>query len=69
MEGAIVVATEPNTSIYLNDSTVPIKNLATKGDYYLVNESNYVLRGNNHYNLHIKTDKNVYVYQLLVGVE
>lgn len=69
MEGAIVVATENNTALYLNDSTVPFATLVNKGDYYLVNESNYILRGNDHYNLHIKTDKNVYVYQLLGGVE
>ena len=69
MEGAIVVATENNTALYLNDSTVPFATLINKGDYYLVNESNYILRGNDHYNLHIKTDKNVYVYQLLGGVE
>ena len=69
MEGAIVVATENNTALYLNDSTVPFSTLINKGDYYLVNESNYILRGNDHYNLHIKSDKNVYVYQLLGGVE
>lgn len=69
MEGAIVVATEKNTALYLNDSTVPFATLANEGDYYLVNESNYILRGSDHYNLHIKTDKNVYVYQLLGGVE
>src|SRR5690606_38494170 len=39
------------------------------GDYYLISEANYINRGNNHYNLRIKTDKNVYVYQLLGGVE
>lgn len=69
MEGAIVVATEKNTALYLNDSTVPIVTLANEGDYYLINDSHYILRGDNHYNLHLKTDKNVYVYQLLGGVE
>lgn len=69
MEGAIIVATEKNTSVYLNDATTPIKVLANEGDYYQVSENNYENRGNGHYNLHIKTDKNVYVYQLLGGVE
>jgi hypothetical protein len=69
MEGAIVVATQKNTSIYLNDATTPIKTLANEGDYYRVEETNYIDRGNEHYNLHIKTNKNVYVYQLLGGVE
>lgn len=69
MEGAIIVATQKNTSIYLNDDTTPIKILAEEGDYYRVEETSYIDRGNRHYNLHIKTDKNVYVYQLLGGVE
>ena len=69
MEGAMVVATENNTAIYLNDSAVPFATLATAGDYYLISEANYINRGNDHYNLRIKTDKNVYVYQLLGGVE
>jgi len=69
MEGAMVVATEKNTSVYLNDSSTPITTLADKGDYYLITENNYTDRGNDHYNLHIKTDKNVYIYQLLGGVE
>ncbi|WP_084466334.1 T9SS type B sorting domain-containing protein [Kaistella palustris] len=68
MEGAIIVATEPMTSIYLNDSVTPTAILANKGDFYKVSETNYVNRGNQHYNLHIVTDKNVYVYQLLAGV-
>lgn len=69
MEGAMIVATEKNTSIYLNDATTPIATLANEGDYYRVSENHYENRGNNHYNLHITTDKNVYVYQLLAGVE
>ena len=69
MEGAVVVATENNTAIYLNDSATPFATLAAAGDYYVINEINYVNRGNDHYNLRIKTDKNVYVYQLLGGVK
>jgi len=69
MEGAIIVATQKNTSIYLNDDVIPVKVLANEGDYYRVEETKYVDRGNGHYNLHIKTDKNAYVYQLLGGVE
>ena len=67
MEGAIIVATEPNTAIYLNDATTAVATLTNPGDFYRVSENNYVSRGNNHYNLHIKTDKNVYIYQLLAG--
>lgn len=69
MEGAIVVATEKNTSVYLNDATLPIVTLANEGDSYRITEDQYINRGNKHYNLHIKSDKNIYVYQLLGGVE
>ena len=68
MEGAIIVSTEDNTPIYLNDSPTPVATLSTAGDYYVVNDNKYIDRGNDHYNLHIKTGKNVYVYQLLAGV-
>ena len=64
MEKAIVVATEPGTAIYLNDSTAPIAILANAGDYYVIDQNHYVDRTNFHFNMHIKTDKNVYVYQL-----
>ncbi|TDX85970.1 T9SS type B sorting domain-containing protein [Epilithonimonas xixisoli] len=69
MEGAIIIATKNNTQIYLNDSTTPIATLASAGDYYSVSETNYIDRGNSHYNLHIKTTENVYVYQMMGGVE
>lgn len=69
MEGAIVVATKKNTSVYLNDATLPIVTLANEGDSYRITEDQYINRGNKHYNLHIKSDKNIYVYQLLGGVE
>lgn len=65
-EGAIVVATENNTEIYLNDSLTPITTLQ-EGQYFTIPDTNYVNQGNNHYNLYIKTSKNVYVYQLLSG--
>lgn len=69
MERAIVVATEPGTAVYLNDSTTPLIVLANAGDYYVIDQTNYVNRTNLHFNMHIKTTKNVYVYQLLAGVE
>ncbi|PZU90784.1 MAG: hypothetical protein DI529_02215 [Chryseobacterium sp.] len=69
MEGAVIVATKPNTQIYVNDSSIPIATLANAGDYYTVEETNYIDRGNNHYNLHIKASQNIYVYQMMGGVE
>lgn len=75
MEGAVIVATEPNTQIFLNDSTVPVVTLLNPGDYYTVEETsnvgvlNFINRGNDHYNLHIKASRNIYVYQMMGGVE
>ena len=69
MEGAIVVATEKNTQVFVNDSPTPIATLANEGDYYFIKENNYILRGGTHFNMHIKSDKNIYVYQVLGGVE
>ena len=66
MEGAIVIATQNNTEVYVNDSGLPIATL-NDGDYYFINDTNYKLQGTSHYNLFIRTTKNAYVYQLLAG--
>ena len=70
MEDAIIVATEDNKEVYINAGTNPASVL-NEGQSYRVNEvsnTNYINQGNNHYNMYIKTTKNVYVYQLLAGV-
>ncbi|KMQ67186.1 hypothetical protein ACM39_15555 [Chryseobacterium sp. FH2] len=70
MEDAIIVATEGGTQVFINDSTTPAVVL-NEGEYYRVNKTNnnnYINQGNEHYNMYIKTSKNVYVYQLLAGV-
>lgn len=70
MEDALIVATENNTEVYINAGTTPAAVL-NEGQSYRVNEvsnTNYINQGNNHYNMYIKTTKNVYVYQLLAGV-
>ncbi|GEN77418.1 T9SS type B sorting domain-containing protein [Chryseobacterium hagamense] len=70
MEDALIVATEDNTEVYINAGTTPAAVL-NEGQSYRVNEvsnTNYINQGNNHYNMYIKTTKNVYVYQLLAGV-
>lgn len=67
MEGAIIVATENNTQIYINDETSPITTL-NEGEYYIVSDTKFINRGNNHYNLYVKSSKNIYLYQLLGGV-
>ncbi|MBW7675731.1 T9SS type B sorting domain-containing protein [Chryseobacterium chendengshani] len=66
MEGALVIATQDNTQVFLNNETLPIATLNT-GQYYVVSDTKYQLQGTNHYNLYIRTTKNAYVYQLLAG--
>ncbi|WP_050009669.1 Ig-like domain-containing protein [Flavobacterium sp. B17] len=68
-EDALIVATEDNTQIYVNGNPVAVTTI-NEGQHYRVNEinnNNYIDQGNGHYNMHIKTSKNVYVYQLLAG--
>jgi hypothetical protein len=67
LEGAIIVATENNTEIRLNDNPTPVATL-NEGQYYRVSAMNYVLNGPSHHNMYIKSSKNVYVYQLLSGI-
>ncbi len=66
MEGAIVIATQDNTQIYVNDEIPPVATLNT-GQYYVVSDTKYKLQGGNHYNLYLRTSKNAYVYQILAG--
>lgn len=66
MEKAIIVATEDNTEIYINGSATPVATINT-GQFYTTNNIAYVNQGFNHFNMHIKSTKNVYVYQLLAG--
>ncbi|WP_278379079.1 T9SS type B sorting domain-containing protein [Chryseobacterium arthrosphaerae] len=70
MEDALIVATEGGTQVYINNGTTPVATLA-EGESYRVNKinnTNYINQGNNHYNMYIRTTKNVYVYQLMAGV-
>lgn len=67
IEGAIIVATENNTEIRLNNNPAPVITL-NEGQYYRVSAMNYVLNGPSHHNMYIKASKNVYVYQLLSGI-
>lgn len=66
MEGALVIATQDNTQVFLNNEGTPIITLNI-GQYYVVPDSKYQLQGTTHYNLYIRTTKNAYVYQLLAG--
>lgn len=66
MEGALVVATENNTEVRVNNETAPIAVLNT-GQYFMIPDTKYQLQGNGHYNLYIRTSKNAYIYQVLAG--
>lgn len=66
MESALVIATQDNTEVYVNNEGLPIAILST-GQYFVIPDSKYQLHGTNHYNLYIRTTKNAYVYQMLAG--
>ncbi|MCJ7933556.1 MAG: T9SS type B sorting domain-containing protein [Chryseobacterium sp.] len=70
MEDALIVATEGGTQVFINNATTPVVTLAEGQSYRVnkVNNNNYINQGNNHYNMYIRTTKNVYVYQLMAGI-
>ena len=64
MEGGIIIATENDTDIFLNDATTPIATI-DEGEYYRILASQYKDQGGGHSNLYVRTTKNVYLYQLV----
>ncbi|MCD1116353.1 T9SS type B sorting domain-containing protein [Chryseobacterium turcicum] len=68
IEGAMIVATENNTEIKLNNNPIPVA-ILNEGQYYRVSAMNYMVNGPSHLNMYIKSSKNVYVYQLLSGTQ
>lgn len=74
MEDALIVATEDNTEVYVNNETTPIFILAAGQGKRINSPDNitftnkYINQGNDHYNMRIRATKNVYVYQLLAGI-
>jgi len=68
MEGAIIIATENNTQIFINGSATPAATI-NEGQHYRINDDMWINQlTSGHYNMFIKTSKNAYVYQLLAGV-
>lgn len=68
-EDVLLVATEDNTEIYVNNNPAPVATI-NEGQHYRVNEPNnvnYIDQGSGHYNMYVRTTKNAYVYQLLAG--
>lgn len=66
MEGALVIATQNNTQVYVNNEVLPLATLNI-GQYFVIPDNKYQLQGTNHYNLYIRTTQNAYVYQMLAG--
>ncbi|MEI7486373.1 MAG: T9SS type B sorting domain-containing protein [Chryseobacterium sp.] len=66
MEGALVIATQDNTQIFVNNEIPPVATINT-GQYFVIPDTKYQLQGSGHYNLYLRTSKNAYVYQILAG--
>jgi gliding motility-associated-like protein len=63
-EFPIVVATQNNTSIFVNGSATPFATINT-GGYLIVPPAFY--QGTNHKNMYITSSKPIYLYQVLAG--
>ncbi|WP_278035264.1 T9SS type B sorting domain-containing protein [Flavobacterium nitratireducens] len=63
IERVIIVAHEPQTSIYLNDKTVPSYTLQA-GEYIAIDGSEFI-KGN----LYVRSSENVFAYQCIGGLK
>jgi len=67
MEGGIIIATEDNTQIFLNNGGTAVATL-NEGQFYRILDADYVQQGgSDHYNIYVRATKNVYLYQLVSG--
>jgi gliding motility-associated-like protein len=67
MEGGIIIASENNTEIYINNSTTPVATI-NEGQFYRILANAYVEQGtpgSGHFNIYVRASKNVYLYQLV----
>lgn len=61
-EHPIVIATEDNTDVYINDETAPVATI-DEGEFYIVPTEDFTANGN----LYILATEKVFVYQTLSG--
>ena len=66
MEGGLIIATEDNTQIFVNNIGAPVATL-NEGQFYRLPENFYTDKGNGIFNMYVKATKNIYLYQLLAG--
>jgi hypothetical protein len=69
VERPIVLATEDNTNVYINNETTPI--VLNKGQHVMIDSSKYIQASttSDAYNMYIRADKTIYAYKLLGGVD
>lgn len=65
MEAVLVVATENGTQLQVNGANYGTP--MNVGQYTVIQGTSYINQGNGHYNMSVKSNKNMYVYQLLSG--
>ncbi|WP_445710479.1 T9SS type B sorting domain-containing protein [Flavobacterium sp.] len=64
-ERPLVIATQDNTTIFLNGNTVPVATL-NAGEHFLIPSNNYIGTFQ-HKNMYIESNNPIYVYQFLAG--
>ncbi|MBW8359316.1 MAG: IgGFc-binding protein, partial [Weeksellaceae bacterium] len=68
MEEGLIVAVEDATQIFVNGEPTALATI-NEGEFFRIPGTKYINQGGSgHYNMRISTTKNVYVYQLLAGV-
>lgn len=68
MEKALIVAVKDNTKIYLNGNPTPVATINT-GEFFTTSPGSYVDQGSSHFNMFITSSEDIYVYQLLAGLD